>query len=152
MVSQRNQRRAEVFARDRGVCKGCKRDTEKLKETFEFDRAALIAKHGKKDGAKLWKAHVRAYGFTPGISLWVSDHIQPHNLDGPSDLDNLQTLCVPCHNRKTQGEAPKHAKIRRVQKKARGTPPEDKEVRLRRKQPQVKIPGVNAKRLNTLGE
>ena len=36
----------------------------------------------------------------------VADHIEPHRSDEARffDLDNVQALCVPCHNRKSGGE------------------------------------------------
>jgi 5-methylcytosine-specific restriction endonuclease McrA len=34
-----------------------------------------------------------------------ADHIVPSAEGGTDDLDNLQTLCVPCHNTKTLQEA-----------------------------------------------
>lgn len=37
-----------------------------------------------------WSAHV--------------DHIQPRSVGGPDTLENLQTLCHDCHNRKTKQE------------------------------------------------
>lgn len=38
----------------------------------------------------------------------VVDHIKPINQGGaPLDMENLQTLCSPCHNRKSGREARK---------------------------------------------
>lgn len=34
-----------------------------------------------------------------------ADHIIPRSQNGPDELANLITLCVPCHARKTQAEA-----------------------------------------------
>ncbi len=36
--------------------------------------------------------------------IWEVDHIIPRKEMGPNDLTNLQTLCVPCHRRKTNKE------------------------------------------------
>lgn len=33
------------------------------------------------------------------------DHIIPKALNGPDDLDNLQSICRECHTTKTQQEA-----------------------------------------------
>jgi 5-methylcytosine-specific restriction protein A len=33
------------------------------------------------------------------------DHITPKAEGGTDDLDNLQSICTPCHDRKTQAEA-----------------------------------------------
>lgn len=44
------------------------------------------------------------------------DHVQPLNLLGGQEDDNLQCLCVPCHKAKTKTDIKRIAKGRRVRK------------------------------------
>jgi len=46
-------------------------------------------------------ARLRAQGFVPRRSLWELDHIVPLIDGGGHDLVNLQTLCAPCHRKKS---------------------------------------------------
>ncbi|MBW2274640.1 MAG: HNH endonuclease [Deltaproteobacteria bacterium] len=48
---------------------------------------------------------LRRLGFKPRKSLWELDHIVPLIDGGSHDLENLQTLCTPCHVKKTSEEA-----------------------------------------------
>ena len=48
---------------------------------------------------------LRELGFKPRKSLWELDHIVPLIDGGDHELSNLQTLCTPCHKRKTRREA-----------------------------------------------
>ena len=47
----------------------------------------------------------RELGFKPRKSFWELDHVVPLIDGGGHDLANLQTLCTPCHQRKTSAEA-----------------------------------------------
>lgn len=44
---------------------------------------------------------------------WEADHIIPLHRGGPNAMENLQTLCVPCHREKSADEARERARIRR---------------------------------------
>ncbi|MCH2187426.1 HNH endonuclease [Myxococcota bacterium] len=48
---------------------------------------------------------LRERGFVPRRSLWEVDHIIPLVDGGSHDMTNLQSLCTPCHKRKTAAEA-----------------------------------------------
>jgi 5-methylcytosine-specific restriction endonuclease McrA len=80
-----------VFQRDKGVCAGCAADTEKI---------ARVAYHTKDD---IWSIY-RAMGFNRNRhqTLWEADHMVEVSNDGETSLDNIQTLCVPCHKAKTK--------------------------------------------------
>jgi len=43
-------------------------------------------------------------------SLWACDHVIPLWEGGADELTNLQTLCLPCHQRKTAEEAERRAR------------------------------------------
>lgn len=85
--------RDQVFARDRGVCAVCQADTvaiyAALKRSRGAAREAGLSIYGMKT------IHARR-------SLWDADHILPvAEGGGQCDLDNLRTLCLPCHREAT---------------------------------------------------
>jgi 5-methylcytosine-specific restriction protein A len=85
--------RDRVFARDRGVCAACDADTiaifAALKRSRGAARAAGLSLYGMKS-------------ITSRRSLWDADHILPvAEGGGQCDLDNLRTLCLPCHREVT---------------------------------------------------
>ncbi len=86
--------RAQVFARDRGVCAECRGDTVAIYAALKRARGAARA------------AGLRFYGMetvTSRRSLWDADHILPvAEGGGQCDLENLRTLCVACHREATR--------------------------------------------------
>jgi len=82
--------RALVRKRDRGFCACCGLDTYALRRRIR----------GRGSHRKL-----RELGFQPRRSLWELDHVLALVDGGGHELSNLQTLCVPCHRRKTRKEA-----------------------------------------------
>ena len=79
-----------VFARDKGVCALCDIDTHKLRRRImrlpftermrrlrDLQEQGLIHKKRK--------------------SWWEADHILAVVEGGDSSLDNMRTLCIPCH-------------------------------------------------------
>jgi 5-methylcytosine-specific restriction protein A len=85
--------RDQVFARDRGICAACQADTvaiyNALKRARGAARAAGLSLYGMKS-------------ITSRRSLWDADHILPvAEGGGQCDLDNLRTLCLPCHREVT---------------------------------------------------
>jgi 5-methylcytosine-specific restriction protein A len=85
--------RKQVFARDRGICQICRADTiaiyAALKRSRGTARAAGLSLYAMKS-------------ITSRRSLWDADHLVPvAEGGGQCDLDNLRTLCLPCHRRVT---------------------------------------------------
>lgn len=85
--------RDQVFIRDRGVCALCRADTvaiyAALKRSRGSERSAGLSFYGMKSIASR-------------RSLWDADHILAvAEGGGQCDLDNLRTLCVPCHRQQT---------------------------------------------------
>ena len=85
--------RDQVFARDRGVCALCDANTvaiyAALKRARGPARAAGLSLYGMKTIASR-------------RSLWDADHILPvAEGGGQCDLDNIRTLCLPCHREVT---------------------------------------------------
>jgi 5-methylcytosine-specific restriction endonuclease McrA len=89
-ASDPREARRLVRKRDRGVCAECRLDTNKLRREVQ----------GRGRTKKL-----RERGFVPRRSLWELDHIVPLIDGGGHELPNLQTLCTPCHKKKTAREA-----------------------------------------------
>ena len=85
--------RDQVFARDRGICQACAANTVAI-------YAALKRSRGRARDAGL-----SIYGMktiSSRRSLWDADHILPvAEGGGQCDLDNLRTLCLPCHREAT---------------------------------------------------
>lgn len=82
-----------VFQRDRGVCDRCQADTlaiyQALKRARGPARAAGLSLYGMKT-------------ITSRRSLWDADHILPvAEGGGQCDVDNIRTLCLPCHREVT---------------------------------------------------
>lgn len=99
-----------VFSRDKGVCAICGRDTIKLQRACQrmLNRAydlpwasPVLAGFGSK-GERVRKA-VHKAGF-PGTyrQWWEADHIIPFSEGGETILENMRTLCVPCHRKRTR--------------------------------------------------
>jgi 5-methylcytosine-specific restriction endonuclease McrA len=81
--------RRRVRRRDRGVCALCRVNTYELRRALK--------------GRGMW-ARMRKRGFVPRQSLWELDHKVPLIDGGTHELSNLQTLCVPCHHKKSARE------------------------------------------------
>lgn len=96
-----------VEQRDRGVCAWCGCDTRRLRQ--------LLHKWGygddySRDALPL----LRAAGWVPGRQLWEADHIVPRAEGGEDRLENLRTLCVPCHKARTAAWHGERARRRAV--------------------------------------
>src|SRR6478672_9438921 len=72
-----------VFDRDRGICALCGVDTVAGRRSMmrKLKASGMIAAHRK--------------------SWWEADHIVPVVEGGDSHLENIRTLCVPCHRQVT---------------------------------------------------
>ena len=103
-----------VAKRDQGVCAICGADTRKLDRVLRHAARSL----GRDDG-RVWRVQrdlVRWAGFVPERSLWDADHIVPVVEGGTMTLDNLRTLCVPCHRSETAALRKRLAQARRQAK------------------------------------
>lgn len=85
--------RDQVFARDKGVCALCATDTVAAIRVLKRSRGKA-----REEALAMWGlASVNARR-----SLWDADHILPvAEGGGQCDLDNLRTLCLPCHREVT---------------------------------------------------
>lgn len=92
--------RQKVGRRDSGVCSMCGCDTKKLERILRRVRWAV------REPVK------RELGFDSRMHYWEMDHIIPViEGGGLCGLDNLRTLCLPCHkSRKAKPDPPKEIK------------------------------------------
>lgn len=120
--------RQRVLERDRGVCAHCGRDCVALEaKVVAWLRAGAAAGANAVDhymrrrrrAAIAYRFGVLVTGggfeFASIRSLWQADHIVPVvEGGGGCGLDNLRTLCVPCHKRETRELARRRAASRRA--------------------------------------
>ena len=93
-ASDPRELRRRIRKRDRAICAHCRLDTNALRRQVRGRGRARA---------------LREKGFVPRRSLWELDHIVPLIDGGSHELDNLQTLCKPCHKKKTAAEARERA-------------------------------------------
>jgi len=98
--SDPSEARRRVRKRDRGRCSACKVDTYAVRREIRRIGRGRVRETRKR-------------GYKPGRSFWELDHIVPLIDGGGHGDDNLQTLCTPCHVRKTAVEARERAARRR---------------------------------------
>ncbi len=85
--------RDQVFARDRGLCALCATDTLAAYAALKRSRGSA-----RVQALELWGMK----SVTARRSLWDADHIRSvAEGGGQCDLDNLRTLCLPCHREVT---------------------------------------------------
>jgi 5-methylcytosine-specific restriction enzyme A len=99
--------RQQVFERDRGVCAGCRLDTQALLRYFPrgWRYYQRIGERQVVSSAE-WIELCRALGIpqsrAENASLWDADHIIPViEGGGECDLSNIRTLCICCHRAAT---------------------------------------------------
>ncbi len=102
--------RKRLFDLEKGVCQGCNLDCHKLFNLVQSldigDRADVLFDAGFRTsliGQKRFQRLITQQRITEGL-FWEADHIVEVARDGGEcSLDNYQTLCIPCHYRKTVG-------------------------------------------------
>lgn len=105
--------------RDKGVCAECGVDT--IAQRAEY-RKRINALH-RSDHAYRWHNDyeiLKEYGVPPGRASgdwWDADHILPViEGGGECGLDNLRTLCIPCHKKETAALRKRMAEARKQAK------------------------------------
>ncbi len=88
-----------TYKRDKGVCNMCNLDTKLIaREALllqDNDRIHFLQNHNISLKRKIWKVK-------HGGGLWDADHIIPvKNGGGLCGLENIRTLCIPCHKKIT---------------------------------------------------
>lgn len=120
--------RARTKERDHGVCAGCGIDTEQLKRVVRFTHESLadllLRENARWHGNLFWfhKIMVEWWGSlwtdVEAMCHWQADHIIEVVDGGSPYMDNIQTLCTPCHKAKTKAQHAERAKRRRLEAQA----------------------------------
>lgn len=118
--------RRAVFERDHGICALCKIDAYSLEKSLFLYPGKLVnfrttprARINALDAAfardrEIMRSWAFAHGFPAGGKcFWEADHIVPVVEGGTHALENLRTLCVPCHKGQTKLLAGRRARARR---------------------------------------
>lgn len=104
--------RYQVERRDHGVCAICGVDTIWLRELWKYHLRDAMPHREWMDLGRMLSGLMR-----PSREWWDADHIRPVvEGGGGCGLDNLRTLCVPCHKADTAALAAKRAAERRASK------------------------------------
>lgn len=84
--------RRQVYQRDAGVCQLCGCDTVRITRLWRHVRQWSYL-------AAVWlKKQYQEQGFNQLLyPPWQADHIVPRVRGGGNELENLRTLCEPCH-------------------------------------------------------
>lgn len=119
--------REKVFKRDNGICAECGVDTKEREAEFNAhlqkftDRLRAsgfaVAERQAIDAAiKVLEEElgVRYRGPKLGVMGWEADHIEALAEGGEDDVKNLQTLCIPCHKKKSVAQQVRAGKLRRL--------------------------------------
>lgn len=96
--------RKHIFERDKGVCSSCGLDTEQLKQ--------LLYRIKTEKGEEAYLTLLKKYEILTGYSFTLERHFfeVDHKIavaqgGGSCGANNLNTVCIPCHKRKTKREA-----------------------------------------------
>ncbi|MCP4566069.1 MAG: HNH endonuclease [FCB group bacterium] len=98
------QRKA-VLDRDGGVCAMCGTDTVMLLSSIKLFLYREVSRE------EMMRAMGFKFVYGTLHTTWEMDHIKPLVMGGSSDMENLRTLCVPCHKKET-AELNRRSKVR----------------------------------------
>jgi 5-methylcytosine-specific restriction enzyme A len=111
--------RAAVLARDKGVCSACGVDVEHANLVWRRIRRHLH--HYDARWYSLAKLIISVTGWPiEDISRdwWEAHHVVARADGGPDSVDNLVTLCVPCHKDETRRQSRARAEKRKTNRYA----------------------------------
>ncbi len=101
-----------LASRDKGVCSACGTDTRALRKQFEVfcygkERPWVSSWYGdSKKSASERSEWLNQHGIPYGrisSDWWDADHIVPViEGGGECGIDNMRTLCIPCHKAETK--------------------------------------------------
>src|ERR1700730_19274471 len=109
--------RFRLRQRDHGVCAICSLDTIALKKDYQ---ALPRSKGWNENDTDVRRKFLKAHGIPPGRTVsdwWDADHIIPViEGGGECGLDNLRTLCIPCHQQVTREHHARESRRRKEEK------------------------------------
>ncbi len=110
--------RYHVEQRDKGICAACGLDTIALRRKYDALYRWLL-KRQHVGFRRLRRAFLERHSIPYGrqdSDWWDADHVVPvEDGGGECGLPGYQTLCIPCHKRKTARQAREKAERRRGQ-------------------------------------
>lgn len=119
-----------VFERDRGVCKRCGLNTEHLRQAITWYYTWLLNRYRLLTGstfAASVEAKTELHAFIKALSiphhlalrhdLWQAHHRVAVIDGGDHRIEDLETVCLPCHKKETALLARRLAKTKRLEKK-----------------------------------
>lgn len=103
--------RQQLHARDRGVCGQCGIDTDKLSSVllaiYRVDPKAAHNNAWIAGFGNAFKNPSKRWGRPKPRTLWEADHkVGVFEGGGEVGIDGFETLCIPCHRRKTREQQP----------------------------------------------
>lgn len=97
--------RENVYRRDLGRCNSCKVDTRLQKIALEDSLSACSYDEKHLEYSALIASLVLTRSEAKK-SLWQADHVKPvEDGGGECGIENMQTLCIACHKKKTGRQA-----------------------------------------------
>ena len=110
--------RWHVEQRDKGICAVCGVDAIALRRKY-YALCRWLRKRKHAGFVRLRRAFLDRHGIPNGredSDWWDADHVLPvEDGGGECGLSGYQTLCIPCHQRKTAEQARQKAERRRGQ-------------------------------------
>ena len=94
--------RKALKRRDNEICAKCGRDCALVKRVFDKAGSSILKYEWRDRSLHPYYMVMRYFGFKPYGHTWEADHVIEIRDGGEHTLENLQTLCIPCHKEKTK--------------------------------------------------
>lgn len=113
--------RQRVYRRDKGICALCGIDTALLGKALHSEWGRVSQARTDRERHERAEFRKRYRWFFRRRTYWDADHIIPVvEGGGECTLENIRTLCVPCHQQVTKDLARRRASQRRQEKRGVG--------------------------------
>lgn len=109
--------RRRVFQRDQGKCALCGLDAADLRAALDGEWQRVKLAHTPQERRERTAFRQQYRWFFRRASCWDADHIVPLVEGGAHSLENLRTLCVPCHQRVTRDLAKRRSARQRRERR-----------------------------------
>ena len=108
-------RKHNIFSTDYYKCVQCGFDPKEFSKEIEEKFPFNYGKYGDKNYWKKRIEYIESFGFSNNASYLEIDHIIPIRMGGdPLAPENQQTLCYPCHKKKTKIDIGNMTKINAI--------------------------------------
>lgn len=107
------EQRRQTLKRDKGICAKCGLDCIAAWKIINHAPATPLA-WSRENRGLTWVEVFLGIRISPNRrSFWDANHIVPVSEGGTSDLNNLETLCILCHQKHTKELRGRAAKARK---------------------------------------